>query len=551
MTTHLDLSGKRFGSLTVIKEAGRTKANKSTWLVKCDCGNEKVVVGGSLVSGLTKTCSIKGCPYNLSHDRHLDKAKEHIGRRYGHLIVTGVPKQKQSRRIIVEVLCDCGAKKTIELSRVTSGHTQTCGCMMGRDYSKPIGAKNKNYLKGFTTDTEGYNIRGIDGRSIRYNRWLYGVFLGRPVLDTDKVHHINGLKNDDRIDNYILFKDTGEHLRHHIAYKNRMAPLNGRRIFITGGAGYLGLSLAKHLYYWTDSRIVIYSRDDAKHEKMRDVLTSHRCDMSRFDFYVGDIRNMERLTMAMKGCDLVIHAAAWKIIPSAERDPMECISTNVVGSENVIKAALSVGAKKCVAISTDKAAGEITNVYGHSKKLMEGLWLAANNYNKAGLPEFLCVRYGNVAQSTSSIIPRMQASILANGCISVTDPDMTRFWMTSADAVENVMEALLNGKPGDIIVKKSPSIRIGDLAKAFQDISGCTVDTIGKRDGERDYEALISDGEGKHSQDTGDFIRFNNLLISGSGPFRSDKNTFLDSDYLRRYLTCDRAFMDALERKQA
>lgn len=235
-----------------------------------------------------------------------------------------------------------------------------------------------------------------------------------------------------------------------------------RSVLITGGSGYLGHGLAEKLLATGCERICIYSRDEAKHAKMRRTF----CDDRRLRFFLGDVRDRERLRVAMRGCSHVIHAAALKRVDAIEYNVIEGFATNVLGSENVVRAAIDCAVERCVLVSTDKAC-EPTTVYGISKAGAEAIFRCARHYAGADGPIFTTVRYGNVAGSTGSVIPVWREQIEKGEPCEIRDPDATRFWMTRLEAVEFVLQALEHGEQGELRVPTLPAYRLGDLAVAM------------------------------------------------------------------------------------
>jgi len=256
-------------------------------------------------------------------------------------------------------------------------------------------------------------------------------------------------------------------------------------ILITGGTGSFGRKFTETLLQrFRPNKIIIYSRDELKQSQMQ---PEYNRDCMRY--FIGDVRDRDRLTMAMKGVDYVVHAAALKQVPAAEYNPMECIKTNVNGAENVIHAALATDVKKVIALSTDKAANPI-NLYGATKLCSDKLFVAANNLAGSSHPaRFSVVRYGNVVGSRGSVVPLFQQLIAKKADhLPITDPRMTRFWITLQEGVDFVLDNFKRMRGGEIFVPKLPSIRMTDLAEAMA--QGMPTRVIGIRPGEKLHEVM-------------------------------------------------------------
>ena len=261
----------------------------------------------------------------------------------------------------------------------------------------------------------------------------------------------------------------------------------GKSILITGGTGSFGQECVRYLLTSASpSRIIIFSRDELKQEEMRKHLNE-----DNLRYFLGDVRDADRLREAMADVDYVIHAAALKQVPSAEYNPMECIKTNIHGAENVIRASLENKVEKVVALSTDKAVNPI-NLYGATKLASDKLFTAANNIVGAKRKtRFAVVRYGNVVGSRGSVVPLFREMVTnKSDHIPITHPDMTRFWISLQDGVEFVIKAFSRMSGGEIFVPKSPSVRIVDLAKAMA--PKLPIEIIGIRPGEKIHEVMIS-----------------------------------------------------------
>ncbi|MBE7414809.1 MAG: UDP-N-acetylglucosamine 4,6-dehydratase (inverting) [Deltaproteobacteria bacterium] len=265
--------------------------------------------------------------------------------------------------------------------------------------------------------------------------------------------------------------------------------LNGRTILITGGTGSLGKKLTrKILSRYRPKRLVILSRDELKQSEMMQAFNDP-C----LRFFIGDVRDKERLYRAFDGVDYVVHAAALKQVPAAEYNPFEAIKTNVLGAQNVIDVCVDLGVKKVVALSTDKAANPI-NLYGATKLCSDKLFIAGNSYAGSKPTRFSVVRYGNVVGSRGSVIP-LFLKLKENGVLPVTDTRMTRFWITLDEGAEFVLASLDRMKGGEIFVPKIPSAAITEIAKAVA--PDCSIEVVGIRPGEKLHETLISEDDGR------------------------------------------------------
>lgn len=259
---------------------------------------------------------------------------------------------------------------------------------------------------------------------------------------------------------------------------------DGTSILITGGTGSFGRQCVKTLLErYEPRRVVIYSRDELKQYEMAQVFNA-----SAMRYFIGDVRDRQRLDLAMRGIDYVIHAAALKQIPAAEYNPMECIKTNIHGANNVIDAALERGVKKVIALSTDKAANPI-NLYGATKLASDKLFIAANNLTGVAETQFSVVRYGNVVGSRGSVVPFFQKLVREKASeIPITDPRMTRFWITLQQGVDFVLKNFARMQGGEIFVPKLPSMKVTDLAEAIA--PGIPTKIIGIRPGEKLHEIM-------------------------------------------------------------
>lgn len=275
-------------------------------------------------------------------------------------------------------------------------------------------------------------------------------------------------------------------------------------LLITGGTGSFGNAVLRRFLQSDLKEIRIFSRDEKKQDDMR-----KRYNSAKLKFYIGDVRDARSVQAAMRGVDYCFHAAALKQVPSCEFHPMEAVRTNVLGTENVLEAAIGAAVKRVVCLSTDKAVYPI-NAMGISKALMEKVMVATSR-NLEGTGTVICgTRYGNVMASRGSVIPLFVEQLLAGKPITVTDPSMTRFMMTLDDAVELVMYAFEHGNNGDIFVQKAPAATVQTLARAIVELLGKPdheVREIGTRHGEKLYEALLSREEMACAEDLGDYYR--------------------------------------------
>ena len=271
--------------------------------------------------------------------------------------------------------------------------------------------------------------------------------------------------------------------------------LNGKTILVTGGTGSFGHHFVEYvLQHYDPKKIIIYSRDEYKQFVMQTQYKEYRKILR---FFIGDVRDEERLKMAMNGVDYVIHAAALKQVPACEYNPMEAIKTNINGATNVINAALSTGVKKVVALSTDKAVNPI-NLYGGTKLVSDKLFCAANAYGGVEGTRFAVVRYGNVAGSRGSVIPLFK-KLMEQGAkeLPITDFRMTRFWISLEQGVELVIKALEEARGGETFISKIPSFKITDLAEAMY--PGIEKKEVGIREGEKLHEIMVTREDSMHT----------------------------------------------------
>ncbi len=301
-------------------------------------------------------------------------------------------------------------------------------------------------------------------------------------------------------------------------------------LLITGGTGSFGNAALKRFLETDIREIRIFSRDEKKQDDMRKVYNN-----PKLKFIVGDVRDKQSLKDAMRGVDYVFHAAALKQVPSCEFFPLEAVKTNVLGSENVLDAAIAAGVKKIVCLSTDKAVYPI-NAMGISKAMMEKLFIAKSRTVPEGRTLICGTRYGNVMASRGSVIPLFIEQIKAGQPLTVTDPSMTRFLMDLEEAIDLVIFAFENAKTGDLMVKKAPACRIGDLALALKELfqADNPVRVMGVRLGEKQHETLLTREESAAAQDMGDYFRIP-AEVGGLDYAKYVSNGRHDPDVMREY----------------
>jgi UDP-glucose 4-epimerase len=277
---------------------------------------------------------------------------------------------------------------------------------------------------------------------------------------------------------------------------------DNKTLLITGGTGSFGNTVLRRFLDSNLSEIRVFSRDEKKQDDMR-----KRYNSPKLKFYIGDVRDYQSVLNVVRGVDFIYHAAALKQVPSCEFHPLEAVKTNVLGTENVLEAAITWGVKRVVVLSTDKAVYPI-NAMGISKAMMEKVAIAKSRNSRTTVINV--TRYGNVMCSRGSVIPLFTTQILASKPITITDPNMTRFMMTLDDALDLVLYAFEHGKPGEIFVQKAPAATIETLAYALNDLLGKSnheVRVIGTRHGEKLYEALLSREEMAAAEDLGRYYR--------------------------------------------
>lgn len=278
---------------------------------------------------------------------------------------------------------------------------------------------------------------------------------------------------------------------------------NNKVLMITGGTGSFGNTVLNRFLHSDVKEIIIFSRDEKKQEDMRIALSN-----PKVKFHIGDTRNYDSIVQAMAGVDYVFHAAALKQVPSCEFYPMEAVRTNVLGTENVLNAAIANNVKRVVLLSTDKAVYPI-NAMGISKAMAEKVLVAKSRTVRSNDPVMCATRYGNVMASRGSVIPLFVEKIKAGLPLTVTDPNMTRFLMSLEDSVDLVLHAFEHGQQGDIFVQKAPASTIEDLAQAIKKLfnSNAAMKIIGTRHGEKLYESLVSREEMAKAEDMGRYYR--------------------------------------------
>jgi UDP-N-acetylglucosamine 4,6-dehydratase/5-epimerase len=319
---------------------------------------------------------------------------------------------------------------------------------------------------------------------------------------------------------------------------------NDKVILITGGTGSFGKKMTKILLAEKNpKKIIIFSRDELKQHEMR--VAGY--DDPRLRYFIGDVRDRERLVRAMNGVNIVVHAAALKQVPACEYNPMEAIKTNIIGTSNVVEAALDVGVEKVLALSTDKAVNPV-NLYGATKLAAEKLVIQSNAYAAGKATRYSCVRYGNVVGSRGSVVPLFLKQ-RASGKITITDDRMTRFWLSLEQGVHFVIDCIEQMEGGEVFVPKIPSTTIVDLAKAIA--PEAEMEIIGIRPGEKLHEVLISEDEARTTVEMermfvvqpaealwfGYQWQSKGVLLTNGYRYSSDNNTeWLDVDGIKQFV---------------
>lgn len=273
-----------------------------------------------------------------------------------------------------------------------------------------------------------------------------------------------------------------------------MSIFDGKKILVTGGTGSFGKKFVEIiLKEHNPEKLIVFSRDELKQFEMAQMFSEkdYRC----LRYFIGDVRDKDRLYRAFYGINYVVHAAAIKQVPTAERNPFEAVQTNIIGAENIINAAIDCGIEKVVALSTDKASNPV-NLYGATKLCSDKLFIAGNSYSGWRKTRFCVVRYGNVIGSRGSVIPYFK-KMRETGTIPITDPRMTRFWISMEEGVRFVIRCLESAEGGDLYVPKIPSMNIMDLAKAIA--PDCRYEIIGIRPGEKIHEVLVTEDDSRHT----------------------------------------------------
>ena len=337
-----------------------------------------------------------------------------------------------------------------------------------------------------------------------------------------------------------------------------------KTLLITGGTGSFGNAVLKRFIQTEIAEIRIFSRDEKKQDDMRHLLQENYPDRAGIvKFYIGDVRDPNSVKPAMRGVDYVFHAAALKQVPSCEFFPIEAVKTNVLGTENVLQAAIEAGVSKVICLSTDKAAYPI-NAMGTSKAMMEKVIMADSRNAKDTV--IACTRYGNVMCSRGSVIPLFIDRIRDGLPLTVTDPTMTRFIMSLEEAVDLVLYAFQNAEPGDIFVQKAPASTIGTLTDAVKELFNpeAEVKVIGIRHGEKMYETLLTKEECLRAEDLGDFFRvradnrdlnYDNYFTNGNAAppmveeFNSNNTTRLNKEQVVQKLLELEYIQDELKKK--
>lgn len=317
--------------------------------------------------------------------------------------------------------------------------------------------------------------------------------------------------------------------------------LNGKVVLVTGGTGSFGQKLVETVISeYAPSRLIIFSRDELKQFHMRERFSES--DFPFIRYFIGDVRDRERLYRAFDGVDIVVHAAALKQVPACEYNPIEAIRTNVIGAANIVDAAIDRNVEKVIALSTDKAANP-ANLYGATKLCSDKLFTAANNYSGAHRTRFSVVRYGNVMGSRGSVIPFFM-KMRDQGLLPITDPRMTRFWITLQQGVRFVLESLERMQGGEVFVPKIPSMNIMDIARAIA--PDCATEVIGIRPGEKLHEVMVPEDDAHNTIEYDDYFailpsyhKWSSEEFDTQGGRRCPENFRYSSDSNTEWLTVE------------
>lgn len=282
-------------------------------------------------------------------------------------------------------------------------------------------------------------------------------------------------------------------------------------VLVTGGTGSFGRTFVEHILKKRPRKVIVFSRDELKQHEMWLALPDNGGLPLRY--FIGDVRDAGRLQRAFQDVDIVVHAAALKQVPACEYNPIEAVNTNILGATNIIEAAIDQGVKRVIALSTDKAVSPV-NMYGATKLVAEKLFVQGNSYVGRGRTRFSCVRYGNVVGSRGSVIPLFKQQ-RETGTVTVTDPRMTRFWITLEQGVEFVTRCIEQMQGGEVFIPKIPSMRVVDLAKEIA--PGCEVAVTGIRPGEKLHELLISEDEARNTLEFDDMFLLQPIFPWWSG----------------------------------
>ena len=321
---------------------------------------------------------------------------------------------------------------------------------------------------------------------------------------------------------------------------------DGKKVLITGGTGSLGTALTKKLLETNVDTIRIFSRDEWKQVQMQSEIKD-----KRLRYFIGDVRDKERLSRALEDVEIVIHAAALKQMPVAEYNPFEAVKTNILGTQNLIETCLDNDVESVLAIGTDKAVSPV-NTYGATKLLMERLFVSANFYKGNHKTKFLCVRYGNVLGSRGSVVPLFIKQIVNGEHLTITDPSMTRFNITMNESIELIFRAIENGQGGEIFIPKLKAYRLGDLKDTLMEIfkSNSKIQTLSIRPGEKFHETLINNDEmgytfetdkdyviiDKQIQNSNNFNLKNFSNVKLNDQYSSDKSDILSKEEIKQIL---------------